>query len=142
MVTSDRSAVIPAVIGQEKVSIRTDIVDADIPLLLSKTAMKNAKMSLNFDDDTLTAFDQKLPLRVTTNGLYSLPITKPSQLIDSICEQGGANNSIVLKVTEEKSDKEVAIKLHRCFAHPSSGRLLRLVNSAGEAWAHNENLKR
>lgn len=141
MVTSDKSAVIPAVIGQEKVSIRTDIVDADIPLLLSKTAMKNAKMTLNFDDDTLSAFDQKLPLRVTSNGLYSLPITKSSQLIDSICEQG-ADNSIVLKVTESKSDREIAIKLHRCFAHPSAGRLLRLVNSAGETWSHNENLKR
>lgn len=142
IVTSAGTAVIPAVIGQKKLSIRTDIVDADIPLLLSKTAMKNAKMSLNFDDDTLSAFDQKLPLRVTANGLYSLPITRPSQLLDSICEHEGTSNSIALKVSEEKSDKEVAIKLHRCFAHPSSGRLLRLVNSAGEAWAHNENLKR
>jgi hypothetical protein len=141
MVISDKTAVIPAFIGRKKVLIRTDIINADIPLLLSKTAMKNAKMSLNFQDDSLSAFGQKLPLRVTSNGLYYLPITKPSQLIDSISEQG-ADSYIVLKVTECKSNKEIAIKLHRCFGHPSAGRLLRLINSAGETWSRNESLKR
>jgi transposase InsO family protein len=141
MVISDKTAVIPAFIGRKNVLIRTDIINADIPLLLSKTAMKNAKMSLNFQDDSLSAFGQKLPLRVTSNGLYYLPITKPSQLIDSISEQG-ADSYIVLKVTECKSNKEIAIKLHRCFGHPSAGRLLRLINSAGETWSRNESLKR
>ena len=121
--------------------ICTDIVDVDIPLLLSKAAMKKAKMCLNFDDDSLLAFDQNVPLKVTTNGLYSLPITKPTQLIDTFCEDE-RSNPIILKVIEDKADKDVAIKLHRCFAHPSSGRLLRLVNSAGTNWASNHNLKK
>ena len=141
MMISDKSAVIPAFIGQKRVSLQSDIVNADIPLLLSKTAMKNAKMNLNFHDDSLFAFGQKLPLRVTSNGLYYLPITKPAQLIDSLREQG-AENTIVLKVTECKSNKEIAIKLHRCFGHPSASRLLRLVNSAGETWSRNASLKK
>jgi hypothetical protein len=106
MVISDKTAVIPAFIGRKNVLIRTDIINADIPLLLSKTAMKNAKMSLNFQDDSLSAFGQKLPLRVTSNGLYYLPITKPSQLIDSISEQG-ADSYIVLKVTDASLIKKL-----------------------------------
>ena len=141
IVTSSKMATIPAVIGAKTVSIKTDIVNADIPLLLSKTAMKNAKMSLNFDDDSLSAFDQKIPLKVTTNGLYSLPITKSTQLLDNVCNEK-TSNPIVLTVAEEKSDRAIAIKLHRCFAHPSSDRLLRLVNSAGTTWSQNENLKK
>ena len=41
-IKSLQSATIPAIIGQHKINIKTDIIDSDIPLLLSKTAMKNA----------------------------------------------------------------------------------------------------
>ena len=142
VVTSTKMATIPAFIGNTKVSINTDIVDADIPLLLSKTAMKNAKMQLNFDNDSLSAFNQNLSLKITTNGLYTLPITKPTQLLNDVRESEETRNPIVLKVVNEKSDREIATKLHRCFAHPSADRLLRLVNNAGEEWALNDNLKR
>ncbi len=139
VVRSTKCATIPAYIGNKRVSINADIVEADIPLLLSKTAMKNAKMQLNFETDSLAAFEQEIPLKVTANGLYSLPITKTTQLI-----QEDANepvNPIVLKVVNARTDVEIATKLHRCFAHPSADRLLRLVNNAGEQWSNNDNLK-
>ena len=141
IVKSNKMATIPAYIGEKRVLINTDIVDADIPLLFSKSAMKNAKMSINFDNDSLSAFEQILPLKVTTNGLYSLPITKSIQLLDNISTDK-PDNPIILSVGEERSDKDVAMKLHRCFAHPSADRLLRLVNSAGIRWSQNENLKK
>ena len=140
IVNSTKMAHIPAVIGDKCVTICTDIVDADIPLLLSKTSMKNAKMCLNFDDDTLSAFNQSLPLKITTNGLYSLPITQPTQLINNVCHNV-EEYPVVFKVVDDKSDSEIAKKLHRCFAHPSSDRLLRLINSAGQKWSNNQNLK-
>ena len=140
IVHSTSMAQIPAVIGDKQVTICTDIVDADIPLLLSKTSMKNAKMCLNFDDDTLSVFDQNLTLGITTNGLYSLPITKSTQLINNF-SRNEEENPVVLKVVEEKSNHQIAKKLHRCFAHPSSDRLLRLVNSAGQKWSNNHALK-
>ena len=39
---------------------KSDVVDADIPLLLSKKAMKRAHTSLNFNDDTVEMFGKKL----------------------------------------------------------------------------------
>ena len=44
----------PTIIGSHKFDIVTDVVDSDLPLLFSKSLMKNANMKLNFQDDTIT----------------------------------------------------------------------------------------
>ena len=67
-VVSLKQARIPAVIGNVETSISTDIVDSDIPLLLSRSSMKRAGTELNFKDDTVNILGQNLPLRVTTSG--------------------------------------------------------------------------
>ena len=61
-VESTKQASIPATIGSSKVTISTDIVDSDIPLLLSKRAMKNADTELNFKDDTAMILGEKVNL--------------------------------------------------------------------------------
>ena len=38
------------------------------------------------------------------------------------------------------SNKDIAIKLHRQFAHPSKGRLIDLINKAGDHWSQNSEL--
>ena len=50
---SVKRVVLPCIVAGFRVDINTDIVDADILLLLSKSAMKKAKVNLNFDSDTL-----------------------------------------------------------------------------------------
>ena len=44
--------ILPCVIADIEVSIITDVVNSDIPLLLSKDTMKRAGTCLNFEDDT------------------------------------------------------------------------------------------
>jgi len=139
IVRSNTRATIPAYIGEKQVFINTDVVNADIPLLFSNTALKKGNMGVNFGDDSINAFGQKLPLQITSNGLYSLPITRSSQLINNLADK--EDKSVILAVNEGKSDNAIATKLHRCFAHPSAERLLRLVNHAGERWSQNANLK-
>ena len=68
---------LPCVIADIKVSIITDVVDSDIPLLLSKDSMKRAGTCLNFENDSVTMFKKKIPLRCTSSGHYHIPITKP-----------------------------------------------------------------
>ena len=140
VMTSKKKAIIPVTVGEKSVSIATEIIDADIPLLLSIKSMKTAKMGIDFDSDQLSVFGQKIQLQTTSNGLYSLALTKPSQLMTSFCTNE-QKYPIVLKVTESSSNEEIAKKLHRSFAHPSAERLLRMVNSAGEKWAKNDDLK-
>ena len=140
IVNSSKMAKIPAFIGNKSVSIRTDIVDADIPLLLSKKSMKDANILLDFSNDQIHAFGQDVPLQTTSNGLYYLSITKPNQLINNFC-RNEEENPVVLKVIEAKSNHEIAKKLHRCFAHPSADRLIRFVNAAGDRWSEDKDLK-
>ena len=54
--------ILPCVITDIEVNIITDVVNSDIPLLLSKEAMKRAGTCLNFEDDTVTMLKKKIPL--------------------------------------------------------------------------------
>ena len=69
--------ILPCVITDIEVSIITDVVNSDIPLLFSKDAMKRAGTCLNFKDDTVTMLKRKIPLSCTSSGHYYIPITKP-----------------------------------------------------------------
>ena len=133
------SAIIPAIIGSRKVKIDTDVIEGDIPLLLSKSSMKKVNMKLNFQDDTVNVFNENIPLITTISGHYAIPLTTAKQLINNI--DRGLTTSITLSVTSNKSNHEIALKLHRQFAHPSQDKLLQLVSNAGHPWCNNQELK-
>ena len=50
---------IPSIIAGKKIFIKTDVVDWEIPLLLSRDALKKAGMNINFATDTVTIFGKK-----------------------------------------------------------------------------------
>ena len=50
---------IPASIGNQDIFIENDAVDNDILMLLSKSAMKKANISIDFQSDTVTMLRQK-----------------------------------------------------------------------------------
>ena len=135
------AAIIQANIGQHQVSIRTNIIDLDIPLLLSKATTKNGQIGWNFQNSTITYLGDEIPLNTTSNGFYVIPITAAKQLsekIDSQCP----HHHIVLKTTEEKSNREKVTKLHQSFAHFSIDKLLALIGNSGKQWSENNDLKR
>ena len=49
--------------------------------------------------------------------------------------------NVTLNLYECQDNKKLAKRMHSNFAHPSSERLLRLVNSAEEKWSNNNELK-
>ena len=59
---------IPGNIHGSKVTVTLDVISSDIPLLLSKTAMKAAGVSINFKDDEIEALGRKSPLFSTASG--------------------------------------------------------------------------
>ena len=76
-VKSLKKVTLPCVIAKMNVKIISDVVDADIPLLLSKMAMKRARMTLNFNNDTAEMFGKRIKLLCTTSGHYHVPISRP-----------------------------------------------------------------
>ena len=114
-VCSQQLVKIPAVIGKTSVFIETDIVNKDIPLLLSKKSMKKADTELNFRDDTVTMFNQKLNLQVTKSGHYTIPLGRNKQIMEKVNRNEKVR--ITLVTSHNMSPKDMAIKLHCQFVH-------------------------
>ena len=100
--------------------------------------MKRANMKLNFQNNTINIFDENNPLIKTSSGHYVIPITKAKQLINNLNRE--SDMSITLTMTSDKDNHNIALKLHRQFAHPSQEKLLQLIKNAGEPWFGNQNL--
>ena len=138
VVVSNEKAKIPAIIGQKKIFICSDIVDENIPLLLSREFMKNVNMSIDFKDDTVNILNQLLSLTITQSGHYALPITIPSKILQDIDHERNVKVTLTMAAYD---NKKKALKLHSQFGHPSYEKLVKVVNSAGKEWSENSDLK-
>ena len=121
---------IPVHIGGVAGHILTDVVECEIPLLLSKKSLKDANSQLDFVNDTITLYGRKVNLQHTSNGHYCLPLT-PKQ--EAISHKSKANVHLTFtSSTANKDDKHnVALKLHKQFGHPvDSGKLKKLLHEA------------
>ena len=138
------TAHIPAYIGNQQLFIDTDVVDEDIPLLLSRPSMKEADMHINFKDDTVQALDQLIPLSVTRSGHYILPLTRVTQLLPKVSKQlPSAQSNITLHLSKDcqgQPKSVIADKIHRQFAHAPADKLIRFLNNAGPPWCEDKEL--
>ena len=82
-IVANRSAVIPAILGRRLVHISKDIVNVNIPFLLSRDAMKKLDMIINFGTDSATILGTTYPLAITTSGHYTIPLTPSTQLLST-----------------------------------------------------------
>ena len=101
---------LPAVIAGKEVFIRTDVVDSDIPLLLSRRAMKTAGVKMDLESDTAMIFGKDVALNLTTSGHNCIPIDRAEKIL--------AEEVFSVKLGEMKSQERynTLLKLHRQFA--------------------------
>ena len=72
--TAKHSVKLPCVLAGKSIAIKTDVVNCNIPLLLSKSSMKTAGMVIDMNDDTVTVFGKRVSLSSTSMGHYVIPI--------------------------------------------------------------------
>lgn len=113
---------LPCEIAHKRIFINADVVPNDIPLLLGKSSMKKARMSLNLVDDTVSVFEKTIKLGCTSTGHYFLPLL-------SIQPETHAN--VLLTIDSNENKRKVTLKLHKQFAHPTAKRLKLLFKDAG-----------
>lgn len=121
-----KNVVIPAVIGGKNCKISTDVVDLELPLLLSKASLKKANAVINLNDDEAVMFGQAVKLEQTSSGHYCVNLRSKSK-----DNQSEVND--VLTVLDDLSSKEkteAIKKLHRQFGHPSQQKLKDLLKGA------------
>ena len=119
--------ILPCVIANFEVSIITDVVNSDIPLLLSKDTMKRGWNLPQFW--RWHCYDvKKNPLNCTSSGHYYIPITKP------LPDKRKFKHIPFIKEISSKNTAEkirIATKLQWQFNHSSSKKLSDLDKNAG-----------
>ena len=124
-VTSIKNVIIPAQIGEKTCTISTEVVEADIPLLLSKETLKKARTVLDLNKDKAVMFDKQVPLEFTSSGHYCIDITCTKNRQQS-------EEALCIDETSTPADKKKSLlKLHKQFGHASTERLTKLLNNAG-----------
>ena len=61
-VTASYNTTIPAKIGTQNVTINVDVINKDIPLLLSRPSMEQMNTQIDLKNQEVTMLDQKVPL--------------------------------------------------------------------------------
>ena len=116
---------VPLEIAGSKIVMTIDMVKNEIPLLISKGAMKQMEMQIDFRNDTVTAMGKMIKLESTSSGHYVIPVTAISN----------ESSKVVLHLQnipdlskQQKTTK--ALKLHRQFSHAPANKLLKLVDNS------------
>ena len=137
MLISKCKYVLPAEIGDNSVMIEVTIIDSDIPLLLSKIAMKKAKMKIDLEDDTTIVLGKRNTLATTSAGHYVIPLLSKADgkhISDDQVFQMEDLLSVDL-IGAQTNDKIKALdKLHRQFGHRPKDSFINLLKSA-DAWS-------
>ena len=116
------SITLPITFGGRTTLLKTDIVDADIPLLISLTDMGRMGMIVNTMNDTIEVDGTSIPVARTRGGKFlKIPLTSSTDIIP-----------VLACVEASKEDLEKTImKLHRQFGHPSFNRMKLLLKDGG-----------
>ena len=123
---SEKKYRLPAIIHGKQVSIETQVVEAEIPLLLSRQSMKKANMVIDYKNDTVQAFGVMKKINFTESGHYGIKLG--NNLIEEVCMCSLEN---VILFNNQKDCKSTAIKLHKQFAHPTADKLKTFVKTSG-----------
>ena len=109
---------------EKEVTVITDAVESDIPLLLSQSAMKRAGVKLDLENDSAKIFWKDVALCLNLSGHYCIPIDRAEQIpVEEVV-------SIKLEGMEREDRYKISIKLHRQFAHPPVKKLQSLLQDA------------
>jgi len=74
-VPSLMNVILPCYILGNRAEIETDVVECDVPLLLSKKAMKKGKMCIDFEKDTALIGGKSIKLSLSSCGHYLMPLS-------------------------------------------------------------------
>lgn len=130
-VKSMKRVKIPTRIGRRKVFLETDVIGGDLPLLLSKDAMKKAEMSIDFTNDEVTIFGHTQKLLFTSSGHYCIPLGNSTKNVVHDTKVDSESLSLFGSANSREEKEKIMLKLHRQFSHAPFNRLRSLLNDAG-----------
>ena len=118
-------ATIPITLGSKQIKLKTDVVKKDLPLLLSKRSMKLAETHLDTKNDIVFMLGEEIPLITTSTDHYAVPISQNRTVLEV-----EKVKVVLFSSKPNMSRQEIALKLHKQFAHPPAERLLKLLSNS------------
>ena len=122
---------LPVIIANELHELSIDIIDSDIPLLMSKEHMKQLGIAINLINDTATANGKPIKLHTTSAGHYIINLLGQDDHEDSIVME--QIMLIDLNQATIRQQYQMLEKLHRQFGHGSKSKFVDLLKGA-EKW--------
>ena len=121
-----------------RANIVAELVDSDIPMLISKPTMIRAGMILNFVDMEVTVFGKKRAMQETTIGhpiISVMPEGKPepfqSQVLVMETSQDGEEK---VRKLSDKEQIKIIQKTHKQAGHPSRRKQLQFLKNSSIDW--------
>ena len=123
---------IPIYVGEHKYQLGVDVVESNIPLLLSRETLKRAEAKIDIGRASICFLGNTLPLIISSTGHMCLVISRP---LDNFHKETQNVLSRVLFTSPMSGVgmdlKNKATKLHMQFCHPPSDRLIDLIKKSG-----------
>ena len=109
-------ATIPPQIAQTNCSIEVEIIDTDIPLLLSKPCLQKADTVLDLKNDKVKMFNKNVDFKLSSNGHYPVNI-----LPNDVSHFHETEQILILEQCTSEAEKiKISTKIHRQFEQYTS----------------------
>ena len=115
--------VFPATIAGKDIFIQADVVNSDVPLLLSLVSLKKLGALINYANDTAVLLGKTVNLSITSSGHHCVQILPKS--IENVCA------AVVLQELDGHTLLKKLNHIHRQFGHPTRERFITLLKEAG-----------
>ena len=126
---STKSCVFPIYTGSQCSFLCCEVVNCDVPLLLSKDSLKRAQATLDFHKDKIHFLGENVPLFISQSGHYCIKLDHRSTHRHEDMKKVLVAQASILNDAPDLSSK--ISKLHRQFAHPHPDRLKKLLRDSG-----------
>ena len=124
---------LPCMIGDLKVTLITEVVDAKIPLLVGTNSLEKSKAILDFGRSVAALFGQEVKMFKVGSGHFCIELLREGMSTHINGEENREKmiSQVFLNQECELSFKQLQ-KLHHVFGHTKVDRLEKLIKAAGK----------
>ena len=127
---------LPTVIGEKKVYIMVDIVDASIPLLIGSNSMELGGAVLNFKSCSAVFFEEEVPMFKVSTGHFCIDLVSDNLQTHINDFDERCAYIVDTLVSSNNIDVKELKKLHHYYGHVNAQKLLKFLKNAGKETSH------
>ena len=129
---------VPVIIANQLHVLPIDVIESDIPFLMSKNHMKKVGLALDLTNDTATANGQPIKINTTSAGHYTISLLGEDDTEDTLIMQHVLTTE--LENADHKQQFKMLSKIHAQFGHRPKKVYIDLLKSAGQWKDHFEDM--